>query len=173
MAEPVRYLLDADTFIRSKRQHYAYDFCPAYWEALIREHDQGLLSSIMPVREELLRGKNWLADWVRDIAPADFFEPVDDEAVQRAYASVMAYVNGDARYKTQAKARFARGADPWLIAFAIARNRVLVTYEARDRESTTRIKLPDVADHFELESMAPYVMLRQLNVQFHLADVVM
>ena len=33
MSTPVRYLLDADSFIRSKREHYAFDFCPAYWEA--------------------------------------------------------------------------------------------------------------------------------------------
>ncbi|MEZ6104377.1 MAG: DUF4411 family protein [Pirellulaceae bacterium] len=36
MSQGTRYLLDANTFIRSKREHYAFDFCPAYWDAILR-----------------------------------------------------------------------------------------------------------------------------------------
>ncbi len=28
------YLLDSDVFIRAKRDHYGFDFCPAFWDWL-------------------------------------------------------------------------------------------------------------------------------------------
>jgi hypothetical protein len=33
------YLLDADVFIRAKNLHYGLDFCPAFWDWLIKQND--------------------------------------------------------------------------------------------------------------------------------------
>ena len=35
------YFLDADVFIRAKNLHYGFDFCPAFWEWLIRQNRIG------------------------------------------------------------------------------------------------------------------------------------
>ena len=40
------YVLDADSFIRSKREHYAFDFCPGYWDALVRSYREERLCSL-------------------------------------------------------------------------------------------------------------------------------
>ena len=60
------YFLDADVLIRAKNLHYGFDFCPAFWEWLIRQNKIGRLYSIERVGEELLAGTDELADWARE-----------------------------------------------------------------------------------------------------------
>ena len=36
------YLLDADVLIGAKNLHYGFDFCPACWEWIVRDHAVGL-----------------------------------------------------------------------------------------------------------------------------------
>jgi len=43
MSKSPRYILDADSFIRAKREHYAFDICPGYWDALLREFGRNRL----------------------------------------------------------------------------------------------------------------------------------
>ena len=130
-----RYLLDADSFIRSKREHYAFDFCPGYWDALLQGFQQERLASIVPIRKELLRGKDALANWVKDVVPESFFQPVEDIDVQLVFRDVIQWVQDNRQYSTAAKQKFARGADPSLVAFACTHNFVLVTYEVASPES--------------------------------------
>lgn len=164
MSEQPKYLLDADTFIRAKREHYAFDFCPGFWEALLRSHRQSRLRSIDPIRRELVRGKDALAIWVRKEAPESLFESVEDPNVDTAYRRVITWVEGNDQYSRAAKQRFIGGADPWLIAAASAWSFVLVTYEVSAQESKAIIKLPDVARQFGVTFIPPYVMLRKLKV---------
>jgi hypothetical protein len=35
------YLLDANVFIQAKNLHYGLDFCPAFWDWLIRHNTAG------------------------------------------------------------------------------------------------------------------------------------
>ncbi len=35
------YLLDANVFMTAKNLHYGFDFCPAFWEWIVREHQAG------------------------------------------------------------------------------------------------------------------------------------
>jgi len=169
MSKRPHYLLDADSFIRSKREHYAFDFCPAYWDALLRGFAADRLLSIEPIRKELLRGKDALADWVRDEAPEEVFEAVDDAGVQAAYAKVIQWAEKHPQYSRAAKQAFAKSADPWLIAFAATFGHLLVTYEVSQPTSKALIKLPDAARQFSVDCIPPYVMLRQLKVRFQLA----
>lgn len=168
MSQRSRYLLDADSFIRSKREHYAFDFCPAYWDALMRATGAGRLLSIEPIRQELLRGKDALTDWVRQDAPRELFAPVDGPAVQEAFKKVIGWAQDHPQFAQSAKQVFAKSADPWLIAFAAALGDVLVTYEVSAPTSKAKIKLPDAAAQFNVSSIPPYVMLRQLGVRFEL-----
>ena len=140
-----RYLLDANSFIRSKREHYAFDFCPAYWDALLKGFRDGRLLSIQPVRQELARGKDALAAWVKDHTPTEMFSATDDSPVLNAYASILNWVEGNEQYSRAAKQTFASGADPWLVAFASANACQIVTYEVSSPNSKALVKLPDVA----------------------------
>ena len=166
MSKPRRYVLDADSFIRCKREHYAFDFCPAYWEALLRGFQQGRLLSIQPVRTEIARGSDALSNWVRDEVPDKFFASVEDEQIREAYSDVIAWAENHAQFSRAAKQAFAAGADPWLVAFARANGCELVTYEVSQPTSKAFIKLPDAARSFRVVCVPPYVMLRRLRVRF-------
>jgi hypothetical protein len=160
--------LDSNSLIRSKREHYAFDFFPGFWDALLRAFHQQRLVSIMPVRKELLRGKDALASWAKDEVPEGFFESVDEPEVHLAYAEVVQTIEDSEQYSTAAKHKFAGGADPWLVAFAHTKKRVLVTYEVAAPESKVMVKLPDAARLFNVSCVPPYVMLRQLKVKLTL-----
>lgn len=56
-------LLDANVFISAKNLHYGFDFCPAFWDWLVREHRAGKVFSIEKVRDELRAGQDELAQW--------------------------------------------------------------------------------------------------------------
>ena len=160
-----KYSLDANSFIRSKREHYAFDFCPGFWDSLLRGFEEGLVGSISPVKRELLRGKDALADWVKNEVPAEFFESVEDADVQEAAAEIFQWIEGNDRYSRGAKEAFVSGADPWLIAHAKVYDRVIVTYEVPAPESKSLIKIPDVARHFKVKCVPPFVMLRRLGIK--------
>jgi hypothetical protein len=57
------YLLDANTFIQAKNLQYGFDFCPAYWDWLVRNNAAGTVFSIQQVGDELLAGTDELSDW--------------------------------------------------------------------------------------------------------------
>jgi hypothetical protein len=59
------YLLDANVFIEAKRRHYGFDFCPAFWDWLDRQHAAGKVFSIEKVGDELRAGNDELSDWAR------------------------------------------------------------------------------------------------------------
>ncbi|HKP62829.1 MAG TPA: DUF4411 family protein [Polyangiales bacterium] len=69
-----------------------------------------------------------------------------------------------------AKAKFASGADGWLVAFAAVQNGVVVTNEQPAPESKREIKLPDVCVQFGVQYKDAFQMLRELAVQFDYSD---
>ena len=89
-----------------------------------------------------------LVRWVRDEVPEGFFVQVDTEAVVRAYTDVMMWVQRHPKYFDYAKAKFATGADGWLVAYTRVHGATVVTNEQSAPESRKEIKLPDVCDQF-------------------------
>jgi hypothetical protein len=169
MSDGSRFVLDADSFIRAKREHYAFDFCPGFWDALLHGFNENRVGSIVSIRREILRGKDALADWVKDEIPQKFFEAVDTDPIQLTYAEVLQWVQDQTGYSTAEKQRFVSGADPWLVAFAKVNNREIVTYEVSAPESKAIIKLPDVARQLDVKCIPPYVMLRRLQIKLALS----
>ncbi len=43
------HLLDANVFIQAKKLHYGLDFCPAFWDWLMRKNATGTVFSIEKV----------------------------------------------------------------------------------------------------------------------------
>lgn len=167
MSKSLVHVLDANSFIRSKREHYAFDFCPGYWDALIRMHQGGLLESIDHVERELTRGKNKdaLAQWVESSAPSGFFVDTSAAPIVEAYREVVNAVQSHGQYKQGAKAAFLKGADPWLIAYARVYKRQVATYEIPQPTSKGVVKIPDVAAGFGVKCSPPYKLLRESGVR--------
>ena len=63
------------------------------------------------------------------------------------------------------KAKFATGADSWLVAYARIHGAIVVTNEQSALESKREVKLPDVYDQFEVPHNNIFAMLRVLNIR--------
>lgn len=142
--------------------------CPGFWNSVVHHHGNGRVFSVDRVRSELLAGHKAddLVQWERDEVPEGFFVPVDTEVVVGAYTEVMMWVQRHPRYFDYAKAKFATGADGWLVAYAITQGSIVVTNEQCSPESRREIKLPDVCDSFRVQRHNTFSMLRALNVHF-------
>ena len=118
-----KYLLDADTFMTAHRQHYRFSFCPAYWKAILLHHGSDSVASIVQVRKELLRGKDALSGWVADDVPGSFFKETTDAKVLQTYSTIAKWVVSQPHLAPAAQAKFASGADGWLVQRIVGRHR--------------------------------------------------
>ena len=168
------YLVDSDVFITAKNLYYAFDICPGFWKSVVHHHREGRVFSVDRVRNELLAGhrEEDLVRWVRNDVPAGFFVPVDTDMVMDAYTDIMMWVQRHPRYLDQAKAKFATGADGWLVACARIRDATVVTNEQSAPESRREIKLPDVCEQFGVRRDNLFAMLRVLNIRFDWTEAV-
>ncbi len=156
------HFLDADVFIRAKNLHYGFDFCPAFWDWLIRQNQAGDVYSIERVGDELLAGGDELADWARNRG-GDFFIP-PDATLFPALATVSSWATGQS-YGQGAVSTFFQVADYYLVAQAYAGRHTVVTHEIPS-VSTRKIKIPDVCIGLGIKCVTPYEMLRNERARF-------
>ncbi|MCF7981158.1 MAG: DUF4411 family protein [Pseudomonadales bacterium] len=163
------YIIDSDVLITAKNSYYAFDLCPGFWDSLLVQHRAGHAFSLDRNRQELLQGRDDdnLVKWVHRSVPANFFLSSDNAEVVANYTDVMLWIQRNPQYFDGAKAKFATGADGWLVAYAKANSCVVVTLEESRPESRNQIKLPDVCRQFNVVYQDVFTMLRELNVQFN------
>jgi hypothetical protein len=128
-----------------------------------------LVQSIDRVQSELLNGSpdDDLVQWVSKDVPLTFFHSCSDSKVVDAFREIMLWAQRHTRYTDAAKAKFASGADGWLVAFSRIHGTTLVTNEQPAPESKREIKLPDVCEKFKVSYVDTFAMLEFLGVQFH------
>jgi len=154
----MRYLLDANTFVEAKNRYYNMTVCPAYWEWILQKYGSNDVASISMIGDELKRGDDELASWVRS-HPA-LFEAVDDESTQACLVKVVEFVASEAhRMKVGAVEDFLSGADPWLIAQAMATNATVVTHERHHADVVKKFLIPNVCDVFGVAWMNTFDLL--------------
>ncbi|MCY4325615.1 MAG: DUF4411 family protein [Betaproteobacteria bacterium] len=160
------YLLDADAFIRAKRLHYGFDFCPAFWDWLIANHAKGKVFSVDKVSNELKVGADELGRWAAARGSSFFLKP--DQTTVAALTQVSAWI-ASKDYSTQATAAFMNGADYFLVAQALAGKHTVVTHEIPAPDtSKRRIKIPNVCAGLGVKCLSPFDMLRQEQARFQL-----
>ena len=135
---------------------------------MIRSNREKNVFGIDRVRSELVAGDHEedLVRWVMEDIPQSFFEPVDTSEIVEAYTEIMLWIQHHQSFFDQAKAKFAAGADGWLVAYAIERNATVVTNERLAPKSRRDIKLPNVSNAFEVQYTNIFHMLRRLSVKF-------
>lgn len=172
MTTPRTFLLDSDVFITAKNAYYAFVICPGFWKGLLHHHYQGSVFSISRVRAELLSGSKTedLVKWVTNEVPDEFFLEVDEDEVTGAYTEIMLWAQRHTSYLDRAKAKFATGADGWLVTHAKVHGGVVVTNEQPAPESKTEIKLPDVCSQFNVQYKNTFLMLRELGIRFDFVE---
>ena len=159
-----RYLLDANVFISAARQYYAFDFAPKFWKCLQEHALTGRIASIDRVREELLKGQDDLADWVKN-SFAEGFAATNHSGVISTFKQIMGWAQSQNQFMDAAKAEFAGCADGWLVAYAKVHGWVVVTHEAYSAEVRRRVLIPNVCKAFDVEYVDTWVMLRGLGAK--------
>ncbi len=163
------YLVDADVFITAKNLYYPFDICPGFWKSLLHHNRTGRVYSIDRIRSELLAGRKTeaLVQWVRREVSEGFLLPVDIADVVDAYTDFMMWVQRQARFFDHGKAKFATGANGWLVAYARVHGGIVLTDEQGAPESKKEAKLPDLCDPLGVRHNNTFAMLRALDVQFY------
>lgn len=162
------YLLDANVFIQAKNLHYGLDFCPAFWEWLIENNNEGVVFSIEKVGDEIDAVADELSKWAADRGPDFFLKP--DPALLPALGAVSAWANGQG-YEPAAVNTFLQVADYYLVSHALAHDHTVVTHEVASL-STKRIKIPNACIGVGVKCMTPYEMLRHERARFVLGATI-
>jgi hypothetical protein len=164
MSDVVKYILDANIFIEAKNRYYAFNLCPGFWDSLLHHNSVGNLESIDRVKKELLEGKDNLSTWSKK--SPDLFASTNSKFVIADYGDIIQWVQSQERFNDAAKSEFSRGVDAWVIAYAKANNATVVTHEVSAPKST-KVKIPDVCNHFNIRYTNTFDMLQKLGVVFY------
>jgi len=158
------FLLDANIFIEAHRRYYAFDIAPPFWNALINNAKNGRLLSIDCVESELKRGGDELSDWASG-SFHQFFASTDEKAITEAYREIMVWSQSQVQFTESAKNEFARAADGWLVAYALAKDCIVVTHEQFRPEAKNEIMIPNACKAFGVEYVDTFQMMRALGVR--------
>ena len=159
------YVLDANVFIEAARRYYAFDLAPIFWESLVHHAANGRIQSIDRVKEELERGNDELATWIREHF-SDAFASTDEGDIIGSYREVMGWVQAQDQFSDAAKADFATGADGWLVAYARSEERIVVTHELPATDARRKVPIPNVCEAFGVTYVDTFAMLREMGVRF-------
>lgn len=159
------YVLDANVFIEAARRYYAFDLAPKFWESLVHHAANGQIKSIDRVKQELERGKDNLATWVKEHF-GHAFASTDETDILQSFREIMTWVNGQSQFSDAAKADFAKGADGWLVAYAKVKGCMVVTHELPAPDAKRKVPIPNVCQTFDVQFIDTFEMLRTLGVRF-------
>ena len=160
------HVLDANVFIQAHRLYYAFDICPGFWNALIRQHRSGSICSIDRVKAELVHEDDDLSQWVKGKVPREFFKGTDDRRVIETFGEMANWVEHEDQFTREAKAQFASVADGWLVAFARVNGLTVVTREEYAPQVKKSVRIPNVCIEFSVKYCTTFEMLRGVKEQF-------
>jgi hypothetical protein len=78
----------------------------------------------------------------------------------------MIWVQDQSQYTAAAKAEFANEPDGWLVAYAMAKGRTVVTHEVLASDARRNVPIPNLCEPFQIRYIDTFVMLRELEVRF-------
>ena len=157
------FWLDANIYIRPHRDgFYGFPLAPTFWEMLEQKAIAGIIASPRRVYQELADYGDALADWAAARRDTPLFV-APGPAVQAQLTRIADYVRGN--YPGRKAAEFLGGADPWVIAHAMADNGVIVSFESRVSIDSQTPKIPNVAQAFQIRTLSRYQMLRLMGVE--------
>ncbi|QWT52205.1 DUF4411 family protein [Eubacterium sp. MSJ-33] len=164
------FLVDSNSFMTPFRFYYAFDLVPAYWTELEKHIHSGKVVVLDSVKEEINKGDDDLAKWIRDIDGLTVIPKVTAQTVS-CYQEVIQYVASCGLYKESALHTWSERniADPWLIASAKANDYIIVTEEKAasglsKKTPNKGAKIPDVAGYFGVKTIDVFDMMRRLDI---------
>lgn len=165
------FLLDTNIFIESKKHFYAPDICPAFWQWLSDEGATGQsIKSISNVLDEMKAGNDDLPKWAQKMLPKDFFiNTTNDDEIIEERRKMQDKLVDCGKFDGVKLRRFLDKADLWLIATAKVKGGCVVTYE-QAHSGQNRIKIPLVAEMFDVKCCTIYDVMRTLGMRLPVYD---
>jgi hypothetical protein len=157
------YLLDTNVFVAAKQRYYGFRLCPGFWEWVVKANGHGTVLSHKQVLDELTALADDLASWASKQGNK-LFLPMDTPTVT-AMKTVTSWVM-KGQFRDFAKEDFLRGADPFLIAYAMAHNHTIVTEEVFVQHTVRRVRIPEVCIDLGVPYLTTFEMLSREGVQF-------
>lgn len=138
------YWLDGGVLITAYKGVYAPELVPGFWSFIDAQLRLGTVRMPKMSWEEIADGNDGLAKWCKDRRSIGHFcvKACDCPDVEKYQTLIADFVI--ANNSQQAAADFLRGADPWVIAYALATGGYVVTEELR-RAYKSKIKIQHVA----------------------------
>lgn len=165
-----KYLLDSNIFIQSKNLHYRFSFCGNFWILLQDMHATGMVFTVKVVKQELLKTKDELSDWIRSLPKEmflDHWNAFDEWITVTEYPRICGHP-----YFDYALEEFANEyeADAWLIAYAKKYGYTIVTNEVRNPDMKRKVPLYDIAEAFSVPCITLFDFLEKYTDNFTLKE---
>jgi len=163
---PPRYVLDTSLFIQARRSYYAFDIAPSFWQYLVKSTNEGIITSIDKVYDEIERGKDDLYEWVQQNLPLQFFYSTDNSPeVLANYQQLVSWSSSNTQFLNNAKAEFAQydEADAWIVAFALSSKLTVVSQEIFNANIKRKFLIPNVCHEFNVRHIDTFTFLRECN----------
>lgn len=160
----MKYLIDTDVLVSSKRINYHPDFCQLFWDWVELGHSNGTFFSIDKINGEIAGGdeEDMLRQWSKRSALSQFFLPTKSATAKWADLANWAR-SRQPKFLPAAVSKFldAKSADAWLIAYAASEpGWTVVTNEVSAPDSKKDIKLPDAGTALGVITMSLPKLLR-------------
>lgn len=158
-------LVDANVFIRFGAEFYPFETFPGVWDWLAGAISGGAVVLLPQVLDELSPRSRRFEDWLHEHGAASLPSAEMDYAaaaleVDRALQGLGATAGSVARFKA--------GADFALVAWALAGNHRVVTFELPEDavKSSRRAKIPDVCATLDIPCASPIRMFADHRARF-------
>ena len=166
----MRYLLDSNCFIEPHRTFCPTDVGLSCWNKIKCLSDNGTISSLDKVKEELVINEDALSAWIKVNIDKSFFFKFDTPATVLRLREIINWAQYDSFYSQKAKNKFLKmdKADIYLAAYASIDtvNRVIVSEEIPAPRNAGEIKLPDVCNRYGVRCIFLRDMFRELRETF-------
>lgn len=165
------YILDANFFIQAHRITYPLDVATGFWNKVKVLSGSGKIISIDKVKNEIFKNEDELTEWIKTNIPESFFVTTNTNAVITNYANIAKWANSqNTHYLPQAIGQFldADNADAWLVAYALSdvTHNYIITQEISEPNKKSKIKIPDVCNHFGIKYANTIELFRKLGETF-------
>ena len=161
------FVIDSDVLIRAKREYYAFDIFPTFWNYLLTENANGVVGSVDAVKKELSKWHDKsdpLLIWAKN-APGSFFASTQTSSILISFKKYQSWIQANPQYSAIALADYGSGADGWLVAYAEFHGATVVTWEKSSKEQN-KVKIPDLATAHGVSTIGLFDMLRKMNFKY-------
>jgi Domain of unknown function (DUF4411) len=155
------YWLDTNVFIEAKNTYYQFARVPKFWAFLSEQLTKGEIKCCKEVYDELLRGKDDLAKWVKSRKGNGMCVQSEPEV----FGHYQKICDWAIRNHTLAQAEeFCTSADGWVVAYAKHFSGTVVTQESRSRKK--KVRIPLVCREFQVNCIDTFGLLDKFNPKF-------